>query len=84
MFLTSNFFVIWALKGLELGGQEHELLKLIQKETQDGKLDNVVSKAAKALKSTSEKSICSSKWLKVKGVLHFQGKIFVLPSSDIC
>ena len=34
-------------------------------------------------KSTSAKSICSSKWSEVKGILYFQGKIYVPPTSDI-
>ena len=69
--LTPNFFAVRALEGLELEGQEWELLKLIQKETRDGELDDAVSKAAKALKFTSTKSIRSSRWSEVEGVLYF-------------
>ncbi len=58
-------------------GEDWKLLKLIQKETQDGEIDDVVSKVAKALKSTLAKSIYSSEWLEIDSMLHFQGKIYV-------
>jgi hypothetical protein len=60
-----------------------ELLKLIQRETRDGELENTVSKAAKLLKSSSAKSVRSSEWSEEDGMLHFRGKIYVPPSSDI-
>jgi len=64
-------------------GQERELLKLIRRETQDSKLEDAVGKAAKTLKSTSAKSIRSSKWSEIDGILYFWGKIYVPPTSDI-
>jgi hypothetical protein len=36
-----------------------------------------------ALKSTSAKSIRSSEWSEAEGILYFQGKIYVPPTSDI-
>ena len=81
--LTPNFFVVRALEGLEMEGQERELLKLIRKETRDGELEVAVGKVAEALKSSTAKSICSSEWLEVDGILYFRGKIYVLPTSDI-
>jgi hypothetical protein len=69
--LSPNFFVVWALEGVQVEGQERELLKLIQWETRDGELEDAVSKAAKALKSTSAKSIRSSEWLEAEGILYF-------------
>ena len=43
--LTPNFFAVRALEGLEMEGQERELLKLIQKETRDGELEVAVGSA---------------------------------------
>ncbi len=74
--LTPNFFAVRALEGLELEGQERELLKLIWKETRDGELDDVVSKAVKALKSTSAKSI------RFRMVRSGRGTPF--PGEDLC
>jgi hypothetical protein len=73
-----------ALEGVQVEGQERELLKLIRHETQDGELEDAVSKAAKALKSTSAKSIRSSEWSEAEGILYFRGKIYVPLTSDIC
>jgi hypothetical protein len=56
--LTPNFFVVRALEGLELVGQEHNLLRLIRRETKGEELEDTV----KALKSTSARSIHSSEW----------------------
>jgi hypothetical protein len=61
--------VVRALEGVQVEGQERELLKLIRKETRDGELEDTVSKAAKALKSSSAKSLRSSEWSEVDGIL---------------
>jgi hypothetical protein len=71
------------LEGTKVEGEEQELLKLIQRETCDGKLEDAVSKSAKLLKSSSAKSVRSSEWSEEDGMLHFCGKIYVPPSSDI-
>jgi len=42
--LTLNFFAVRALEGVQVEGQEQELLKLIQRETRDGELEDAVSK----------------------------------------
>jgi len=82
--MPPGFFAVRALEGVQVEGQERELLKLIRRETRDAQLEDAVSKAAKALKTTSAKSICSSKWTEIDGILHFRGKIYVPPTSDIC
>jgi hypothetical protein len=81
--LTPNFFVVRALEGLELVGQERDLLKLIRRETKSEELKDTVRQAVKALKSTSTHSIHSSKWSEVDGVLYFRSKIYVPPTADI-
>jgi hypothetical protein len=81
--LTPNFFAVRALEGTKAEGEEQELLKLIRRETRDGELEDAVSKATKLLKSSSAKSVRSSEWSEEDGMLHFRGKIYVPPSSDI-
>ena len=81
--LTPNFFAVRALEGTRVEGEEQELLKLIRRETRDGELEDAVTKAAKLLKSSSAKSVRSSEWSEDDGMLHFRGKIYVPPSSDI-
>jgi hypothetical protein len=81
--LTPSFFAVRALEGTEVEGEERDLLQAIRRETQDGELEDIVGKAVKALKSSLARSICSSEWSEVEGILHFQGKIYVPPLGDI-
>jgi len=77
--LTPNFFAVHALEGVEVEGEERDLLQLIHRETKEAELEDTVTQAAKKLKSSSAKSICSSEWSEVDGILHFHGKIYVPP-----
>jgi hypothetical protein len=43
----------------------------------------MVKQAVKALKSTSARTIRSSEWSEVDGVLYFRGKIYVPPTANI-
>jgi hypothetical protein len=81
--LTPNFFAVRALEGLELVGQDRDLLRLIRRETKGEELEDMVKQAVKALKSTSACSIRSSEWSEVDGGLYFRGKIYVPPTADI-
>jgi len=81
--LTPNFFAVRALEGLEVVGQERDLLRLIRRETKGEELEDTVKQAVKALKSTSARTIRSSEWTEADGVLHFRGKIYVPPTADI-
>ena len=81
--LTPNFFAVRALEGVEVVGQERDLLWLIRRETKGEELEDTVKQAVKALKSTSARSIRSSEWTEADGVLYFRGKIYVPPTADI-
>jgi len=82
--LTPNLFAVRALEGLEVIGQERDLLRLIRRETKSEELEDTVKLAVKALKSTSARSIRSSEWTEADGILYFRGKIYVPPTGDIC
>jgi predicted aspartyl protease len=69
--LTPSFFTVRALEGTEVEGEERDLLRAIRRETRDGELEDIVGKAVKALKSSSARSIRSSEWSEVEGILHF-------------
>ena len=81
--LTPNFFAVRALEGVEVEGEERDLLRLIRRETKEAELEDAVAQAAKVLKSSAARSIRSSEWSEVDGILHFRGKIYVPPSADI-
>jgi hypothetical protein len=81
--LTPNFFAVWATEGLEVTGEERDLLRLIRRETKGEELEDTVKQAVKALRSTLARSIHSSEWAEVDGMLYFHGKIYVPPTADI-
>src|SRR5919198_2652876 len=81
--LTPNFFAVRAVEALELVGEERNLLKQIRKGVAEGELEEVVTKAAKILKSSSAKSVHSSEWSEANGLLYYRGKIYVPPTSDL-
>ena len=75
--LTPGFFTVRALEGLELFGEERELLRDIHKGTGEGDHKEAVTKVAKELKATWSCSVRAAEWTIVDGVLYFQGKIYV-------
>jgi len=75
--------VVRATEGLEVVGEERDLLRLIRRETKSEELEDTVKQAVKALKSTLACSIRSSEWSEAEGVLYFCGKIYIPPTTDI-
>jgi len=69
--LTPNFFMVHVLEGVEVEGEEQDLLQLIRRETKEAELEDMVAQAAKVLKPSSARSIRFSKWSEVDGILHF-------------
>ena len=55
--LTPGFFAVRALEGLELFGEEQELLRDIHKGTREGDHKEAVAKVAKELKATRSRSV---------------------------
>ena len=82
--LTPNFFAVRAVEGVELLGQDKELLRLIRRESKGEDLEDAVNHVVRALQLTSAKSIYSSEWSEENGILYFHGKIYVPPTVDIC
>ena len=68
--LTLGFFSVHALEGLELFGEERELLRDIRKGTGEGDHEEAIAKVAKELKATRSCSVCAAEWTIVNGVLY--------------
>ena len=81
--LTPNLFAMQALEGLEVSGEEKDLLRQIQHEMELESHEEVVIKAIKELKKSPVKSVKSSKWSMENGLLHYRGKVYV-PKMDLC
>jgi RNase H-like domain found in reverse transcriptase/Integrase zinc binding domain/Reverse transcriptase (RNA-dependent DNA polymerase) len=80
--LTPNFLAVRALQGLQVTGEERDILKEIWHETETGSKEEVVVKAIKELMKSSTKSVKLAEWLLEDGILYHRGKIYV-PNSDL-
>jgi hypothetical protein len=80
--LTPDLFAVRALEGIELFGEEKDILKEIRLQTETGDMEEEVVKAVKLLRTTSAKSVKSDEWSLDKGIVHYRGKIYV-PKSDL-
>ena len=69
--LTPGFFVVHLLEGLEVVGEEWELLKDIRRGTKEGDHKEAVAKVVKSLMATRSRSVHSVEWMFVDGVLYF-------------
>ena len=81
--LTPGFFAIRALEGLEVVGEERDILRDIRKGTRDGEKEDAVAKVAKELKDVRGRTIRSAEWSIAEGVLYFRGKAYVPDSLDL-
>ena len=80
--LTPNFFAVRALEGLQIVGEERDILKEIRCEMETGNKEEMVVKAIRELMKSSTKSIRLAEWLLENGILYHRGKIYV-PDSDL-
>jgi len=59
------------------------MLREIRQGNQKGDQEEPVAKAARELRQTSSKTVCSAEWSEDDGVLRFRGKIYVPRNSDL-
>ncbi|GLB33356.1 putative retrotransposable element tf2 155 kda protein type 1-like [Lyophyllum shimeji] len=77
--LKPEFFAVRALQGLIATGKEDKILWDIRWGNRKGVHEDVVAKAATALKSTRSgvRSVRSAEWSEDQGILMFRGRIYV-------
>ena len=80
--LTLGLFATRALEGLQVVGEEKDILKEIRRGMDAEDQEEVVVKAVKELKKSPTKSIRTSKWSMENGLLYYRGKIYV-PGADL-
>jgi len=79
--LTPDFFAVRTLQGLEVFGEEKDILKEIRRQTEAGDMEDVVVKAVQELRKSSAKSVRSDEWLLNQGILYYRGKVYVSKSD---
>ena len=75
--LTPGLFAVRALEGLQVAGEEKDILKEIRRVMDTGDQEEVVIKAIKELKQSRAKSVRTSEWSMDNGLLYYRGKIYV-------
>ena len=81
--LTPGLFAMRALEGLQIAGEEKDILKEIRCGMDIEDQEEVVVKAIKELKKSPAKSIRTSEWSLENSLLYYRGKIYV-PGADLC
>jgi len=82
--LRPELLTIQALEGVQLEGQEKDILREIRQGNQKGDQEEPVAKAVRELQQALSKTVRSMEWSEKEGVLQFRGKIYVPRSSDLC
>ena len=80
--LTPGLFAVRALEGVQVIGEEKDILKEIRHRMEAKDQEEVVVKAVKELKRSLTKSVKSSEWSIENGLLYYRGKIYV-PASEL-
>jgi len=81
--LRPEFLVVHALEGVELTGVEQKILSDICKGNWNGDQEEPIAKAAQELRRSANKTVYSSEWSNIDGLLRFRGKIYVPQSPDL-
>ena len=80
--LTPNLFAIRALEGLQVAGEEKDILKEIKCRMEAEDQEEVVIMAVKELKKSLTKSVRSLEWSLENGLLYYRGKVYV-PGAEL-
>jgi hypothetical protein len=82
--LCPELFVICALEGLTVKGEERDILQDIHCRNRTGAQEDTVVATAQALKkSAAGKSLQSAKWQELQDLLFFRDRIYVPKDADL-
>ena len=81
--LRPELFAIRAIEGVAMEGPERTLMDEVKKGNRQGRMEEAVAKAWKALKQGSAKLIRSAEWKQQGGLLFFQDRIYVPRDMDL-
>ena len=84
LLLKPHHFVVAALSGVSISGEEVEIVDDIKSAIRNSDLDKPAARAVKELKKSKTCSVCSAEWDQHNGLLFFRGKIYIPPSKELC
>jgi len=82
--LSPELFRIHALSGLDIVGEERDILRDVRRSLRDDDLEESVAKAARELRRDRGRgTVRSAEWSELDGLLMFRGKIYVPRDRDL-
>ncbi|HEV7736829.1 MAG TPA: integrase zinc binding domain-containing protein [Chlamydiales bacterium] len=81
--LKPELFVIRAIEGMELVGEEAEMMKEIRKANKAGQQEDVVAIIAKGLTQSSTKTAKAAEWVLEDGILLLREKVYVPKDAEL-
>jgi hypothetical protein len=75
--LRPNLFVVHALEGLTLVGEECGILREVREAFGEGSLEDEVGTAFRKLREAGGSFQVSAEWAEREGLLIFRGKVYV-------
>lgn len=83
--LKPETFVIAALSGLTVDGEESQILKDIRfaMRNDSDSLEETVARAVKELRKSGQRSLWTAEWNEQQGLLYFRSRLYVPPSHDL-
>jgi len=85
MMLSPKLFWVHTLSGLDIVGEERDILQDVQHSLHDNDLEESVTKAALELcRDRGCSTVHSAEWSESDGLLMFRGKIYVPRDQDLC
>ena len=81
--LKPELFTIRALEGLQVEGEERDILREIRRKNREGNHDLLVATALKSLKNSNRRSIQSAEWREENDLTYFRGRIYVPNDPEI-
>jgi len=76
--LSPELFWVHTLSGLDIVGEECDILQDVRHSLHDNDLEESVAKAAWELcRDRGHSTVCSTEWSELDGLLMFHGKIYV-------
>src|SRR5262245_24395962 len=82
--LNPDLFRVHALSGVNIVGEERDILREIQRSLRDDEQEEVVAKAAKNLRQDrTRRTVRSAEWSQLDDLSMFRGKIYVPKDRDL-
>jgi transposase InsO family protein len=81
--LSPELFVVRAMEGVEVEGEEREILEAVREGNRNGQQEDPVAVVARKLHKARGKAPHSAEWRLERGILFYRGKIYVPQDPEL-